>query len=96
MSAKYQSMDASKAIDFDDRSNPTCNCCSATYGGDAWWKLDLGDIYPINAVIFVGRTDGIYLCKHFILMCFVQIMNVCYFKSVFLLAYTCAAIAAYT
>ena len=72
MSTKYQSMDASKAIDFDDKSNPTCNCCSATYGGDAWWKLDLGDVYPINAVIFVGRTDGIYLCKHFILMCFVQ------------------------
>ena len=59
MSPPYLGMDANKAIDFDDRTQPNiCDCCSATLNGDAWWKLDLGNIYPITSVIFIGRSDG--------------------------------------
>ena len=59
MSAKWNEMGASKAVDLDDRSKPdTCDCCSATSNGDAWWKLDLGNIYPISLLIFIGRSDG--------------------------------------
>ena len=60
MSSQWGNMNASKAVDLDDRSKPnTCDCCSATSGGgDAWWKLDLGNTYPISSLIFIGRSDG--------------------------------------
>ena len=58
MSQAYGNMNSSKAIDFDDRSKPDYGCCSASTGGNAWWKLDLGSMYPIKALIFVGRSDG--------------------------------------
>ena len=59
MSSQWNNMTASKAVDLHDGSNPdTCHCCSATSNGNAWWKLDLGNIYPISSLIFIGRSDG--------------------------------------
>ena len=62
MSSVWDDWTPYKAIDSVDNSDPNCDCCSGTNVGNAWWKLDLGSTYPIATIIFIGRSDSMYLC----------------------------------
>lgn len=59
VSSHWKSWVADRAIDFDYSTPPgICNCCSAAVNATAWWRLDLGNTYPIQTIIFIGRNDG--------------------------------------
>ena len=56
MSSQWYNWNARRAIDLDDGNHPnTCGCCSGTLNENAWWKLNLRNIYPIKTIIFTGR-----------------------------------------
>ena len=53
---QWRNWNARRAIDHNDHDRPiTCQCCSGTRDANAWWKLDLRNIYPIKEIIFIGR-----------------------------------------
>lgn len=58
--------DAGKAIDrVENYRIDTCMCCSVaenTQGENkAWWQIDLGKKYLIDALSMFGRSDGEYI-----------------------------------
>ena len=56
MSPQWSNWNARRAIDLNDGNHPErCQCCSGTYGANAWWKLDLRSTYHIKTIIFIGR-----------------------------------------
>ena len=51
-----------KAIDLNDATDAdTCGCCAGTETGPSWWRLNLGNQYAVDTIIFVGRSDK---CKY--------------------------------
>ena len=58
MSSQWSDWNARRAIDLNDGNHPiTCQCCSGTRDANAWWKLDLRNMYPIKTIIFIGDYD---------------------------------------
>ena len=48
-----------KAVDLNEGRDPKeCNCCAGAHYIPSWWRLDLGNVYPINTIIFIGRDDS--------------------------------------
>ena len=67
MSPYYDDFNASKAIDFDNRTLPdSCHCCSGTINGPSWWSIDLGNMYLIQTIVLIGRSDRKYNAIHFL------------------------------
>lgn len=59
MSSRWRDFDASRAVDGNENTAAdSCKCCSATNGGQSWWRLNLGKQYLIKTIIFLGRTDS--------------------------------------
>lgn len=67
MSGKiYEGMNSSLAIDGNDSPEvDTCKCCSVTEEANPWWMLDLKQMFPIQRVIFIGRSSGKLIDLHF-------------------------------
>ena len=48
-----------KAVDLNEDTDPNkCNCCAGATYANSWWRLDLGNVYPITKMIFIGRDDS--------------------------------------
>ena len=70
MSAYWKDFNASKAIDFDNRTSADlCHCCSGTVDGPSWWSIDLGSVYLIKTIVFIGRSDSKYHAIHYCCLC---------------------------
>lgn len=58
MSTTWRTWDAMKAVDLNEDTNPyICNCCAMALLHPSWWRLDLGNLYPIKLIEFIGRSD---------------------------------------
>ena len=58
-SRHWRDWTADRAIDFNDSSeSESCECCSGSLSRPAWWRIDLRARYPIDKIIFIGRSDG--------------------------------------
>lgn len=61
MSSVYQTYGPVNAVDFrEDTDADNCHCCAGASSGPSWWRLDLGNQYPIKFIIFIGRSGGMY------------------------------------
>ena len=60
MSKVFFGYNSTLAIDGQDRYDlDTCNCCSVTgdkHATSVWWSLDLRKIYPLEEIVFYGRS----------------------------------------
>ena len=67
MSSHWKNFTAEHAIDFDERTEADkCFCCSGTSSAPAWWSINLGNTYPIKAIIFIGRSGKLYSAIHIV------------------------------
>jgi hypothetical protein len=64
----FNSNEADRAVDrVNNYSIDTCQCCSVAQNKDqvakAWWQIDLGQKYIIDAMALFGRSDSEYILK---------------------------------
>ena len=73
-SQHWSNWTADKAIDFVESTEAkSCSCCSGSYHEyrPGWWRINLGDTYPIESIVFIGRSDGIiHINYHQMIMIF--------------------------
>lgn len=75
MSTMWSHWGAEKAVDLNENTDPEkYGHFSGTHNNNAWWRLNLQAMYPINKVYFIGRSDSKLLIH--ILVLFPHFSNV--------------------
>ena len=87
MSSIYGNYVPSNAVDYnEDTDADGCRCCAGASNKPSWWRLDLGNQYPVKTIIFIGRSDGTYY----------NAVGICDIHDVFLQCFCIDATGVYT